>query len=91
MGASKAIPCTACGYCMEGCPMQIPIPAIFSAYNMYLKDGKPIEEAKTEYSLVTTGTGIASDCISCGQCEAACHQQIRIIDKIAESADKLEK
>ena len=91
MGASKAIPCTACGYCMEGCPMQIPIPAIFSAYNMYLKDGKPIEDAKAEYGLVTSGTGLASDCISCGQCESACPQQINIIDRIAECAENLGK
>jgi predicted aldo/keto reductase-like oxidoreductase len=70
--------------------MQIPIPEIFSAYNLYLRDGRPIDEVRTEYSLVTTGTGVASACISCGQCEAACPQQIGIIGLIAECADKLE-
>ena len=90
IGASKAIPCTACRYCEEGCPMQIPIPEIFSAYNLYLRDGRPLDEVRTEYSLVTSGTGVASSCISCGQCESACPQQIGIIGLIAECADKLE-
>ena len=90
IGASKAIPCTACRYCEEGCPMQIPIPEIFSAYNLYLRDGRPLDEVRTEYGLVTTGTGVASACISCGQCESACPQQIGIIGLIAECADKLE-
>ena len=90
MGASKAIPCTACRYCEEGCPMQIPIPSIFSAYNLYLKDGKPLDEARSEYALVTSGAGLASECIQCGQCESACPQQIKIIDLIAESAEKFE-
>ena len=33
LGHSAAIPCTACHYCTEGCPQQIPIPEIFSAMN----------------------------------------------------------
>ena len=86
IGASKAIPCTACHYCTDGCPMQIPIPDIFKAVNMNLKSGKPLEEAKAEYKRVTEGVGCASDCIQCGQCEGACPQRIKIIEKLEETA-----
>lgn len=33
LGKSDAIKCTGCHYCTGGCPMQIPIPEIFSAGN----------------------------------------------------------
>ena len=39
MGNSSTIPCTACHYCTEGCPKQIPIPEIFSAANKQLGNG----------------------------------------------------
>ena len=33
LGNSSTIPCTACRYCVEGCPQQIRIPDIFAAMN----------------------------------------------------------
>ena len=73
----KSIPCTACHYCTKGCPMSIPIPEIFNVENR--KKGSPEFRTKREYTIVTAGKGKASDCIQCGQCEAACPQHLPII------------
>lgn len=73
----KSIPCTACHYCTKGCPMSIPIPEIFNVENR--KKGSPEFRVKREYTIVTVGKGKASDCIQCGQCEAACPQHLPII------------
>ena len=75
--AKKSIPCTKCSYCTKGCPMNIPIPDIFNVENR--KEGQPEFRTKREYLIVTTGKGKASDCIQCGQCEAACPQHLPII------------
>ena len=73
----KSIPCTACHYCTKGCPMGIPIPEIFTVENR--RKGSPEFRTKREYVIVTVGKGKASDCIQCGQCEAACPQHLPII------------
>ncbi len=78
LDADQSIPCTACHYCTEGCPMNIPIPEIFAVENR--KKGSPEFRTKREYTIVTTGRGKASDCIQCGQCEAACPQHLPIIE-----------
>ena len=88
MGHSKTIPCTACHYCTKGCPMQIPIPEIFSAMNKRLGNGQ-IEEAKRNYGEITSSGAGAADCIACGQCENACPQHIEVIRKLKECAEAL--
>ncbi|WP_035778507.1 aldo/keto reductase [Butyrivibrio sp. MC2013] len=87
LGATDFVPCTACRYCTKGCPMQIPIPDIFKAYNRYLSDRNKLDEAKAAYAEAVSGAGKASDCISCGQCEGACPQRIGIIEKLQEIAE----
>lgn len=76
------VPCTSCRYCVAGCPSQINIPDIFKSYNMILTFG---EHGRPHYfydGLLATGSGRASDCVECGQCEAACPQHIDIIEKL---------
>ncbi len=80
------IPCTACKYCVEGCPMNIPIPDIFAARNKQMIWGK-MEEGQKDYENKTKETGKASDCIQCGQCEGACPQGLQIISLLQKASE----
>ena len=89
MGKSETVPCTACRYCAEGCPMQIPIPEIFAALNKRLGNGQ-LEEARVDYAAAVSKGGKASACVECRQCENACPQHIPITDRLKQSAELLE-
>ena len=85
----KSIPCTACHYCTKGCPMEIPIPEIFNVINR--RKGSPEFRTIREYGIVTAGRGTAGDCVSCGQCERACPQGLKIISLLRQCRAELEK
>ena len=85
----KSIPCTACHYCTKGCPMNIPIPEIFNVINR--RKGSPEFRTIREYSIVTAGRGLASDCIACGRCERACPQGLPVITLLRKCKAELEK
>ena len=87
LNEEKDIACTGCRYCTKGCPMDIPIPDIFTVENR--KKGSPEFRTKREYMIVTQDHGKASDCIQCGQCEAACPQHLPIIS-LLEKCRELE-
>ena len=89
LNAIPSIACTGCRYCVDGCPMSIPIPDIFSAMNKHLIFGQT-EGAKRDYKWETRNGGKASDCVQCGQCEAACPQHLPIIDSLKQCAGTLE-
>lgn len=89
LGKSSAIPCTACHYCTEGCPKNIPIPEIFSAMNRRLGNGQ-MAQAAEEYRKVTADGGKASDCVNCRQCEQACPQHLPITDSLKQCAKMME-
>ena len=89
MGSSKDIPCTACHYCVEGCPRKILIPDVFAAMNKQLVGGQ-LAEAKAAYREAVRKGNFASACVKCGQCEAACPQHIDIIAQLRECANALE-
>jgi len=84
-----SIQCTGCRYCVPGCPMSIPIPDIFSAMNRQLIFGQ-LDEARKYYAWETRSGAKASNCIQCGQCEAACPQQLGIIEYLKQCVAALE-
>ncbi len=83
-----AIPCTACSYCTEGCPMSINIPEYFAIYNkeMRRENGDPAEA----YAEIAAKGGKASECIACGQCESICPQELPIIEHLKSVSDYFE-
>ena len=88
LNGDKSIPCTGCHYCTDGCPMQIPIPEIFTVANR--QRGNAAFRGKREYTIATEGRGKASACIECGQCESACPQQIDVITRLKDCVKQFE-
>lgn len=86
------VPCTACAYCMKGCPQNIAIYGTFQSVNIYnLYDN--LEAARGKYAWHTEGQGFkkASECIGCGQCEEVCPQHISIRKELERAAEVLER
>ena len=82
----EQVGCTACRYCVDGCPMGISIPDIISAINTRRKfpgDMRP----QFFYNGLVSGKSHASDCIGCGQCEGVCPQHLPIIEILKEGAE----
>ena len=83
--ALNLIPCTACHYCTDGCPMGIRIPELFQCMNTRTAFG--IGNTDYYYNRIYTSEGSkASDCISCGQCEGVCPQHLDIRDLLHDVA-----
>lgn len=91
---SKAtIACTACRYCVDGCPMGIAIPDYFALMNDLSKFGEiRLGWDKRRYAHLTGegGKGLASACIACGQCEGQCPQHLPIIEYLKDVATTFE-
>lgn len=86
-----AIPCTACRYCVAGCPKQIAIPEYFALYNaekQSLKGGFSVQRAYYETYAETHGP--ASACIGCRKCENSCPQHLPIVEHLRQVAATFE-
>ncbi|MBQ8171649.1 MAG: aldo/keto reductase [Oscillospiraceae bacterium] len=87
INSAVSIPCTACRYCVEGCPMNIPIPDYFALYNADKQEDMTPTES---YEDIASGHGRASECIACGQCEGHCPQHLEIIKYLKDVAVNFE-
>ena len=74
------IPCTACRYCVEACPMKIAIPDYFMLYNQGAngRGSNPFKAYNGAYDKLAQTHGKASSCIACRLCEKNCPQHIEI-------------
>ena len=79
------VPCTACRYCTEGCPMELEIPKIIAVYNA-VKNG----ERGRKYDPDAVDPSLdPRRCVGCGSCAAICPQNIAIPDIMTEFAEML--
>ncbi|WP_295749854.1 aldo/keto reductase [uncultured Oscillibacter sp.] len=84
------IPCTACRYCVEGCPQNISIPDLFAVMNT--KQIYHDWNADYYYNEVHTKQGgKASSCVKCGKCEKACPQHLPIRELLEKTAQEFEQ
>ena len=83
----EPIPCTQCEYCLP-CPSGVAIPRIFDAYN----EAAAFDtwgHARWAYNNPIKPEQRADNCTECGDCEAVCPQNIRIIEWLATVHEKL--
>lgn len=80
LNSDIAVPCTSCGYCLDGCVKNIPIPKYFSLYNADLQEaeGKSWTPQHAYYDNLAVSFGKPTDCIGCRKCERICPQHIKI-------------
>jgi uncharacterized protein len=83
------IPCTQCEYCLP-CPSNVAIPRIFNAYNEAVAFDA-WEHGRWVYNNLIKPDARADNCVECGECEAACPQNIKIIEWLATVHEKLAK
>lgn len=92
VNGAVTIPCTGCGYCVDGCPKRIPIPTYFSLYNAeQIADNKQFSTQQTYYDNLIKSHGKASECIACKKCEHSCPQHIPVTEWLKKVARSFEQ
>lgn len=86
------IKCTECNYCIEHCPIKIPISKYFSLYNTShinkTQGGDPVNAAVAYLVLAESDEhGAANECVECHVCEKFCPQHLEI-PELLKDVDK---
>lgn len=87
---ATAIPCTACAYCLKGCPQNMPIPDYFKLYNDISRTPKDGWKITPVYDKLKSKGSAPSDCLSCGECEKACPQKLPIVELLQKVSSTFE-
>ena len=87
MTSANTVPCTACSYCTEKCPMQLDIPWLLELYNEHVYTGGGFIAPMAESALPESKR--PASCIGCRSCEAVCPQEIKISEALADFAKRL--
>ena len=82
------IPCTACRYCCDGCPMGLNIPMLLQVYNEM--KFSPCTNVGMRVEALPEDKRPAA-CVGCGQCTRACPQNIDIPTVLRDLDEELKK
>ncbi|MBE0410521.1 MAG: aldo/keto reductase [Anaerolineales bacterium] len=83
----EPIPCTQCEYCLP-CPSGVAIPRIFDVYNEAVSFDA-WGHGRWVYNNMIKPEERADNCTECGECEAICPQNIKIIQWLATVHERL--
>ncbi len=87
MTGKNVLPCTACRYCTEHCPMDLNIPWLIELYNEHVYSGGGFIAPMALSAL--SADKLPSACLGCRACEAVCPQNIKISEMMADFAEKM--
>ena len=83
------VPCTACRYCTDHCPMGLDIPKLLELYNEAMVTGGDGGFIPSMYVSTLPEDKRPGACVGCGSCAAVCPQRIDIPGTLADFASRL--
>ncbi len=84
---ATGVPCTACHYCTNHCPMELDTPHLIALYNEHKFTGGGFIAPMALGALPADKQ--PSACLGCGSCAAVCPQQIDIPGVLADFAEMM--